>query len=67
MLPPGWMIEEERRRRDEERERRWEPVPLHAPSPVAPERSRRERRDEQTSNGSTVVIIDMNDYSETRI
>jgi len=62
------MIEEERRR-DQEREQRWEPVPLHAPSPVAPDRRRDDRRSERREESANrgVVIIDMNDYSETRI
>lgn len=62
MLPPHWIIEEERKRR-QERERRWEPVPLHAPSPLPPDRRDRptEEAEEESRN---VIIIDLNDYTE---
>ena len=64
MFPDIVIIEEQNRR---ERQSRWEPVPLHAPSPLPrrPDSPQREERD--TEPGGSVIIIDISDYSETRI
>lgn len=64
MIPDSLIIEEQRRR---ERESQWEPIPLHAPTPMprVPRDEDREPRDEETGRG--VIIIDISDYSETRL
>lgn len=73
MWPPPWMIEQIKRR---EQQRRDEAVvPLHIPAPEPPSRRRPddwplrepagEERQEDRSGG--VLIIDLNDYTETRM
>ncbi len=62
MIPETLVIEEQRRRR----ERRWEPIPLHLPIPMPlHDDDRRPRQD--TGDSGCVIIIDINDYSETRL
>ncbi len=66
-MTPPWIIEEHRRR-EQERERSREPIPLHAPRPMAPERAPEPQGDRtDTGSAGTVIIIDIGDYSETRI
>ncbi|MFT6395386.1 MAG: hypothetical protein ACJAYU_000128 [Bradymonadia bacterium] len=61
MIPEALIIEEQRRRR----EREWQPIPLHAPSPLPLQRiPRREEVREEVSR-SSVIIIDISNYSET--
>lgn len=67
MIPETLIIEQHRRR---ERERAWEPIPLHAPTPMPHRPERGDDRDEQQRDGETgrgVIIIDISDYSETRL
>ena len=61
MIPDILIIEEEKRRR----EQRWEPVPLYAPSPIPRRREPAERPKEESR--SSVIIIDISDYSESTI
>lgn len=62
MIPEILIIEEEKRRQ----ERKWEPIPLHAPSPVPRRRDEfLERRNEESR--SSVIVIDISDYSETEL
>ena len=62
MIPDILIIEEEKRRR----ERAWEPIPLHAPSPIhRPRGEDSERRNEESR--SSVIIIDISDYSESTL
>ena len=62
MIPDILIIEEEKRRR----ERAWEPIPLHAPSPVPRRREDRADRRKEESR-SSVIIIDISDYSESTL
>ena len=62
MFPDIVIIEDQKRR---EREHAWEPIPLHAPSPLPRRRENIERRRQDTDSSGTVIIIDISDYSET--
>ncbi len=70
MIPDRMMIIEEMSRR--EQQQAWEPVPLHAPTPMPyqPEPSRSvpsEREGGERGRGGNVIIIDLVDYTETRL
>lgn len=66
MIPETLIIEERRRR---EREQAWEPIPLHAPTPMPyrPEPQRDSGESERGDARRGVIIIDIADYSETRL
>ncbi|MCB9507134.1 MAG: hypothetical protein H6698_03480 [Myxococcales bacterium] len=57
-------IIDERERRER---RQWEPIPLHAPTPERRDRPPQRPVDSETEPGGTVIVIDLDDYSETRI
>jgi hypothetical protein len=57
-LYPHQIAEQLERQRRKQRDDRWAPTPLHAPSPQAPVR-RPERPDQSSEPGSRVVIIDI--------
>lgn len=63
MIPESLIIEEQRRRR----EREWQPIPLHAPSPLAPQRVPQREEPREEERRSSVIIIDISDYSETTL
>jgi hypothetical protein len=62
MIPDILIIEEKTRRRA----RAWEPIPLHAPSPIPLRREERTERRKEESR-SSVIIIDISDYSESTL
>lgn len=59
------LIIEEQRRRD--RETPWEPIPLHAPTPRRPAPRPSNESESEPETGRGVIIIDISDYSETRL
>lgn len=68
MISERMLIEEMRRR---ERDKAWEPIPLHAPTPMPyrpePGQSGSTGESSEERDGGTVIIIDLVDYSETRL
>lgn len=54
---------------DSREDGRWEPIPLYAPTPMPyrPEPVETEQRDGDGGGGGCVIVIDLNDYSETRL
>lgn len=74
LWPPPWMIEQQKQRREQERDGGL--LPLHVPMPEAPERRRPddyphwepsgESPSPEKSEGGSVIIIDLNDYSEVQ-
>lgn len=74
MWPPPWMIDQIKRREQQRREDAG--VPLHIPAPEPAPRERPEaypawepeaRDDRQPSTSGGVIIIDLNDFTETRM
>lgn len=64
MIPEYLIIEEQRRK---ERESAYEPLPLHAPMPAPNPWQEHEDEEKSPATERGAYIIDLNDYSVTRL
>lgn len=64
---PDYLIIEEQLRREREQNEQFHQVPLHAPMPAPPHWIEEEREEKPEAPQRGAYIIDLNDYTVTRI
>lgn len=64
---PEYLIIEEKRRRERERSEHFAQLPLYAPQPEPPREVERKREDANDEPTSSVIVIDLSDFSESSL